>query len=553
MCYYYSVAMSRIAQYLQEHVIGEVMTNVDARRYFATDNSIFNLPPAVVVYPRNENDVRKTARFTWQLAERGRVIPITARGNGTDQAGAALGSGIMVVFPAHLNRILELDSKTGSVTVEAGINYGKLQQTLKTHGRFLPPYPASYEYSTIGGAVSNNASGEKSVKYGDTRVYVSSLRVVLANGEVITTGRISKKELSKKLGLATFEGEIYRALDRLFEENQEIIDKSQIGVSKNTAGYDLIDVKKADGSIDLTPLFVGSQGTLGIVTEVTFDTEAHDPVTTLFMAGFDNLEDAQAAISEIRSSNALPSALEMVDGHLLDMVHAANPNLISDTAQPPFPAITLFVEYDTSNDKAYKRGVKRAEKVLNNYATNVVKETDPEKQEQLWKLRQASGYLLGKSDSHRKAVPVIDDGVVPVEKFAELLKGVYAIFARHKLQPAIWGHAGDGNIHMAPLLDLGEVGDRQMVFRLLEEYSKLVVSLGGSTSGQANDGRLRAPYLEQVYGSEMYSVFKKVKQIFDPYGTLNPGVKIGVALDDIKPLVRKDFSLEHAYDHLPRS
>src|ERR1700712_6027368 len=131
--------MSKIAQYLQEHLIGEVMTSVDARRYFATDNSIFSLPPAVIVYPRNENDVRKTARFTWQLAERGRVVPITARGNGTDQSGAALGSGIMMVFPAHLNRILELDSRTGSVTVEAGINYGKLQQTLKTHGRFLPP------------------------------------------------------------------------------------------------------------------------------------------------------------------------------------------------------------------------------------------------------------------------------------------------------------------------------------------------------------------------------------------------------------------------------
>ena len=164
--------MNKVAHYLQEHLVGEVMTGTDARRYFSTDMSIFVLPPMMVVYPRNENDVRKTARFTWQLAERGRVIPITARGSGTDQSGAALGEGLVLAFPAHMNKILELDSKTGVVTVEPGINYGKLQQTLQTHSRFLPPFPASFEYSTVGGAVANNASGEKSFKYGSTRDFV---------------------------------------------------------------------------------------------------------------------------------------------------------------------------------------------------------------------------------------------------------------------------------------------------------------------------------------------------------------------------------------------
>lgn len=545
--------MSKIAQYLQEHLIGEVMTSTDARRYFATDSSIFSLAPAVVVYPRNENDIRKTARFTWQLAERGRVIPITARGNGTDQAGAALGNGIMIVFPAHLNRILELDSKSGSVTVEAGINYGKLQQTLKTHGRFLPPYPASYEYSTLGGAVANNASGEKSVKYGDTRTYVSNLRVVLANGEVIATGRISKRELNKKLGLSTFEGEIYRSLDALLEENQQTVQGMHRAVSKNTAGYDLLDIKRPDGSFDLTPLFVGSQGTLGIVSEVTLDTEVFSPSSTLFMAGFDSLQQAQAAITELRAGHDRPSAIEMVDSNLLDQVQAANPNLINGVVQPPFPAITLFVEYDSTSERTYRRSVKRGEKICNKFASNYIKETAPDRQEQLWKLRQTSAWVLGRSDNHRKSVPIIDDGIVPVDKFEQFMQGVYDLFAKEKLPVAIWGHAGDANIHMAPQLNLGEVGDRQTAFRLLDEYTKLVLSIGGSTSAQNNDGRLRAPYLEQMYGTEAYALLKKVKQICDPYGTLNPGVKIGVSLDDIKPLVRPDFTLEHAYDHLPRS
>src|SRR5688572_24659203 len=191
--------MSKVAHYLQEHLVGEVMTSADARRYFSTDGSILSIPPAVVVYPRSENDVRKVTRFTWQLAERGRVIPVTARGAGTDQGGAALGSGIILAFPAHMHRILELDDKSGVVVVEPGTNYGKLQQTLHTHERFLPPFPACLEYSTIGGAVANNAGGDKSVKYGTTRDFVKSLRVVLANGEVIETARLSKRDLNKKL------------------------------------------------------------------------------------------------------------------------------------------------------------------------------------------------------------------------------------------------------------------------------------------------------------------------------------------------------------------
>src|ERR1035438_5517465 len=176
--------MNKIAQYLQGHITGEIITGNDVRRQFSTDASIFLMTPNVIVYPRNENDVRKTTKFTWQLAERGRVFPITARGAGTDQTGAAIGNGIMLVFPAHLNRILELDSKNGTVVVEPGLNYGKLQQTLFTHDRFLPPAPSSMEYSTIGGALANNASGAKSFKYGSTLDFVKSLRVVLSNGDV---------------------------------------------------------------------------------------------------------------------------------------------------------------------------------------------------------------------------------------------------------------------------------------------------------------------------------------------------------------------------------
>ncbi len=218
----------------------------------------------------------------------------------------------MMSLTAHMNRIIEFDSKSGIVVVEPGLNYGKLQQTLHTHGRFLPPFPASYEYSTIGGAVANNAGGEKTVKYGSTLDYVRSLRVVLANGEVIETYRLSKRELNKKLGLATFEGEIYRAVDTLLDEQKNIIDDLKLNITKNSAGYNLLDIKHKDGSFDLTPLFVGSQGTLGTISEITLETEPFNPQTTLLAAQFESIDDIQSVVTELKEKTDKPSAIEMV-------------------------------------------------------------------------------------------------------------------------------------------------------------------------------------------------------------------------------------------------
>jgi FAD/FMN-containing dehydrogenase len=248
--------MGKVAQYLQEHLLGEVTDSTEARKQFAQDASILRIAPAIVVYPRDENDIRKTMRFSWQLAERGRGLPITARGGGSDTSGAAIGSGILLIFTAHMNRILELDQKKQFVTVEPGVTYDKLEQTLHTHGLFLPPYPASKHYATIGGGLANNAIGEKSVKYGPMGNYVERLRVVLANGELIETGPIGKRELNKKLGLSSLEGELYRTVDAMLEENAALIEQQShhLKALRSNAGYNIFDLKTKKG-IDLTPLF----------------------------------------------------------------------------------------------------------------------------------------------------------------------------------------------------------------------------------------------------------------------------------------------------------
>jgi FAD/FMN-containing dehydrogenase len=545
--------MNKVAHYLQEHLVGEVMTGADARKYFATDTSIFTIPPAIVVYPRNENDVRKTTRFTWQLAERGRIIPVTPRGAGTDQGGAAIGPGIIMSFPAHLNRILEFDGKTGLVTIEPGINYGKLQQTLHTHNRFLPPFPASLEYSTVGGAIANNASGEKTVKYGNTRDFVRSLRVVLANGEVIETKRLSKRELSKKLGLATFEGEIYRNLDTLIDESKSILKQPDLNVTKNAAGYALHDIKRKDGSFDLTPLFVGSQGTLGVVTEATLATVPHNPNTTLVAAFVDDLVVAEEIVTDLRKLHEGPSAIEVVDSNLLDFVQRHNPNQLRGILNPPFPQLVLLIEFDNISERSQKRMVKKTTKILSKLQVPYQVETDPHKRDELWKIRHSAAAVMAHAEGTAKALPIIEDGIVPMDRFKEYVEGVYALFKRHNLQAAVWGHAGDANLHIQPFLDLAQLGDRQMIFKLLEEYYALVISLGGSTSGEHNDGRLRGAYLEKLYGPDMYDLFRKVKQVFDPYNTLNSGVKINVALEDLKPILRQEYSLDHLYQHMPRT
>lgn len=543
--------MSKVAEYLQEHLIGEVMTSPDAREYFSTDSSIFKITPQIIVYPRTENDIRKAARFTWQLAERGRPIALVARGAGTDQGGAALSNGIMLVFPAHLNKILTLDSNKGLVAVQPGLNFGRLQQTLQTHGMFLPPYPSSFEYSTIGGAIANNSAGEKSVKYGVIKDYIRELRVVLANGEVITTRRISKREVNKKMGLATYEGEIYRNVDAILNENKDLLERTYPHTIKNNAGYDLWSIRNKDGSVDLTQLFVGAQGTLGIITEAIIETESYNPKTTLLVSYFDDIAKAGHALLELKKLS--PSALEMIDDNLLKFLDTYNPNQLKDIVQKPFAKVILLTEFDDPTNRVQRKKVKKARKILAKHAYETTVTTDQHDQEDLWKIRHSTAAVLWQNIGNKKALPIIEDGIVPVERLTELMEKIYGLFRAYNLDVAVWGHAGSGNIHVQPFFDLSQIGDRQKVFKIMEDYYKIVLELGGSITGQDNDGRLRGPFLRMQYGDELYELFRKVKQLFDPFNTLNPGVKIDVELKDLQPIMRQEYSMGHFYDHMPRS
>jgi FAD/FMN-containing dehydrogenase len=543
--------MNKVALYLQEHLSGEIISNNSAREYFSTDSSIFKILPNTIIYPINETDVRKVVKFSNQLAIKGKFLPVTARGEGTDQTGAAIGSGILLVFPAHLNKLLELDTKTSEVKVQPGLNFGKLQQTLLTHDLFIPSAPASLEYSTIGGAIANNAGSDRSFKYGKTIEYVKALRVVLSNGDVIMTGRISKRELSKKLGLTTFEGDIYRSIDKLIEDKSGIINGFNLSVTKNSSGYNLGKVKKKDGSFDLTPLFVGSQGTLGIIVEATLLAIPRKPKTNLVIISLNDLRSLNDVLDFLRQFTNSPSVIEMVDENLLNLVKANYPNLLKSIFDNTFSKYVVLVEFDNLNERLRTKLTKKLTRYL---LTNKIlheSTSDPKRIEELWKFRKSTTAVFNYLEGTAKPLPIIEDSIVPPENFSKLIEAVQYMFAQNDTPLYLYGHAGDGQLHLQPVLDLNQVGDRQKLFKLMIEYYILIKQLGGSVSADHGDGRIRAPFLYSQFEEQGYQIIKKVKSIFDPNDILNSGVKFTDDLESLKAILRTEYNLDNLYNYLP--
>ncbi len=545
--------MSKIAHYLQEHLVGEVITTTEARRHFAFDASILQIMPSLLAYPRSENDIRKTARFCWQIAERGKVIPITARGGGSDTSGASIGNGIVMVFPAHMNKIITLDPRKQIVEVEAGINIDKLQQTLMTHGLFLPPTPPSMQYSTLGGALADNANGDRSVKYGSIGEFVEQLRVVLANGEVMETRRLSKRELSKKLGLSSFEGEIYRGVDSLIEENKDVLKevRTRILAKRNVAGYNLFDVKRKDGSFDLTPLLLGSQGTLGIISEATMQTLPHNPSTKLALLSLPTIEDLQTCLEKILELS--PSMVDFVNGTLLEQIAHINPNQIAGVLHSPGAAAILIVEFDDPKDAKQTKNIKKLRKIADKYHAGFQIAEHLEEQDNLLAVRRSVAVVMNHVNGQKKMVPVVDDVAVPVSRYAEAVQKIETLYTAFDMPASVWGHAGDGIIRAQPQFDLSQLGERQKLFKIIEEVNKFVVGLGGSVCASQGEGRLQAPYVSLMYGAAVQELFVRTKKIFDPHNMLNPGVKLNTSVDDLKSMLRNEYSHGHRIEHMPRT
>ena len=539
--------MSKIIKEIQEKIHGDIAVDPKSREYFSTDGSIFKVTPKVVIYPMNENDVVEVVRYNNGLIGSNKALPITARGKGTDQGGAALSEGISMVFPAHMNKLLSMDKET--VTVQPGMIYGNLETTLKSHGRFLPPDPASMDFCSIGGSIANNSSGEKTLKYGATRNYVASLRVVLHNGDVIETYRMSKKELSQKKKQKDLEGDIYNALDSLIESNKHLIAESRPNVSKNSAGYDLWDIKRNDGSFDMSQLLVGAQGTLGIISEATLYHIPFNPNTTLLVGFFDSIKKLQQAVMEI--SPLLPSAQELVDDDVLKFVIDNRPDVLANLLPDKFPKVILLVEFDDVKSRLRSKKSDKAKEILSRHAYDYKISVNKLEQDHLWRIRRQAAAIIWMKQGPKKALPIIEDGVVPLDKFGDFIFKAYKMLDKYKVKDAVWGHAGNGHLHIQPFMDLSNIRDRQKIYTLSDEFYKMVLGLGGSISGEHNDGIMRGIYLRQMYGASTYRLFKEVKGMFDPNNLLNPMAKLGATKEFGMVHMRNEYGMSHLLEHVP--
>ena len=548
--------MNKIAQYLNEHILGEATSSEPIRESFSRDASILSIMPEIIVNPRVTNDIRKVARFTWQLAEKGHVLPITVRGGGSDQTGAAIGKGIIINTVAHLNNIIYISTKSKDqfAHVQPGVNFGNLNDVLNSHGMTIPTYPSSYRYSTIGGAVANNACGQYAGRYGSTGDYVTRLEVILANGDLIETKRINRRELDKKKGLQTFEGEIYRKIDGLIEDNEDIV-KSRIDTKcRDNTGYPgIAKVKERDGSFDLTPLFIGSQGTLGILSEVVVKTDFYNSSESVIVATFESAEAARDAADSLATLE--PASLDVIDGEIFNIARTdyGKKYVFSDVKPDSNVGAVLYISFDDFNDGARRRKIKHLQKRLKKLNTaSSIFTSDDLPVEELHAVREVSSVILQPESKGESLSSIVDGVSIPAARREEFILALEGLSQKNHISLPLQIQWLDGVIHARPLLQLHQISDKQKAFKLLGEYMELVIKCGGCTSAQSGEGRQKTTAAYAQLDKETLSLYKQTRLVFDPYGTLNPGVKQNTELKSLIADLNADFNLGDFAKYSPK-
>ena len=419
--------MNKIAVYLNEHLLGEVSSSKAMRRRYSRDGSVLTITPEIIVFPRVTNDIRKAARFAWQLAEKGHPLSITVRGMGGDHTGGAIGKGMIISTAAHLNKIIHLAVKDKLAHVQPGVTFEELNTALKWNGLTIPDSPEDPKFTTIGGAVAGNALGAR----GEVSKAVEKLEVVLANGDLIETTRISRRDLSKKLGLQTFEGEVYRKLEGLVEDNEEFIQQLAADPVRDNAGYrSLGAVKGKDGSFDLTPLFIGSQGTLGIISEVVLKADFYSQDQTLAVAVAKNSETAQDIAEELLKLE--PARLEIYDGELFRRASAqgAQFTLLGSTDQL---GSVVFVRFNDFSDHAQAVKLKKMRKLMQKMSVGMVDSSD----HQIEEFEAITGVIESLrlvAPDDETALPLIDGSYIPAERRHEFMAALVELAAKHHIE-----------------------------------------------------------------------------------------------------------------------
>jgi len=539
---------------------GELDDSAAAKEKYSHDASLFEIRPQLVVFPKDTADVEALVRFVANNKKSHPRLSLTARSAGTDMAGGAINDSIIVDFNRHFTEVEEV-TRTHART-QPGVFYRDFEKRTLQHGALMPSYPASRDLCTVGGMVANNSGGEKSLEYGKVKDFVNELEVVFADGVERTVRPIHKTELDKKMQQTDFEGQVYKQIYELCEKNYDAIKAAKPDVSKNSMGYTLWEVwDRETGVFDLTKLIVGSEGTLGFVTDITYRLVPHRPhsgLLVLFLKDIDDLGELIPKVLEYKpatfesfddatlwlSIRFMPSFLKLLGWkrfiHLLI-------TLIPDGLQllRGIPKLILMVEFNGETEDEVRQKVHALHgelaKQRARYEINGFEEDPTEgKSEKFWVMRRQSFQLLRSKVKDKHTAPFIDDLVVRPEYLPLFLPKLRKIIKKYKLFATIAGHMGDGNFHIIPLMKLEDKTERAKLLPAMKAVDELVLKYHGSLSGEHNDGLVRGPWLEQQFGKEVYQLFKQVKHIMDPDNIFNPHKKSDASWD---------YSFSHIRDH----
>lgn len=536
---------------------GEIDASEATREFYSHDASLFELMPEVVVFPKNTTDLQKLVDAVNELKPEFPNLSLTARSGGSCMSGGAIGDSVVIDFSRHLNKVGETSKYAANV--QPGMLYSAFEKVTLRKGALLPSFPASREIATVGGMVANDAGGEKSFEYGKTENFVTRLDVVLADGKTCTLKALDRAQLVAKMGQKDFEGEVYRQMFELLEKNYETVKAAKPKVTKNSTGYNLWDVwDRETGVFDMTKVFVGSQGTLGLIWDIHFrliQDKPHSGVLTVFMKDTRHLGEIINTVVEQK-----PASFEAFDNYTLRLSLKFFPyfrktigwkgvfklfwQLLPDVLIlfRGIPKFVMLIEFTADTPREVTARVRKMKEILSPYKLEALEEDDSEAK--AWKfriMRRESFNLLRKKIKDKHTAPFIDDVVVPPVHLPEFLPKLQAIIKKYKLMATIAGHMGDGNFHVIPLMRFEDPAERAKLAPAMREVNALVLKFGGSLSGEHNDGMIRGPYLEQMYGKKVTSLFRQTKKIFDPSNILNPYKKTDATWEFSQAHIRKNF------------
>ena len=529
--------MSKIAKYLNQHVTGNVYAGKEILEKYSTDKSILNIRPQTVAMPENTEDIRKLVKFAYQMTEKGVKLSVTPRGGGNDKTGAAIGDS-MVVSMERMNGILEIDPRQKLVRVQPGVTMETLNSALALHGLKLPVEPICGKH-TVGGMIANNLLGKMSPKYGRFFDYISQMELILSNGDVLQTNRLSKRELGHKKGLRSLEGDIYRRLDSLIDDRKEVLDELISEDSLDNFGYESISlVKNKDGAFDLMPIFFASQGTLGVVSEVILKADFVEEKIDYLWAEFESYDQARDLIDF--SMPLEPVVLDIFTAGLLEVAENMGRMLkIVDRKNGKPPKAGLLIGFGDQNKKTRTRKLKKIVKFMGSGKGEFGLSSD-ENLGEFEKLRNIVMIYLN-DDSDGVRMPVFDSAYVPFNFLGEYLSQVGALAKNCMMKLDVYGSVLTGVYNVRPGFDLANLGDRQKVFKMLGAYSEIIRSVEGSITGDGAEGRVKAVMTQKYVDDRLADTYKHVKEIFDPKNVMNPGVKTDAVLADLVTRLRKDY------------